>query len=130
MAAWPLVHPLICALHVFPSASASAMPNGETSWVAAGCMPLAMQTVVLLRLCFNTLQISCHFMFGAEAKSLVLLQKSDTTMALLRAVACHESRGCRMVGHVTATVLCLKPPLQSASTMPSKGRPCEARILC
>lgn len=67
-------------------------------------------------------------MFGAEAKSLVLLQKSDTTMALLRAVACHESRGCRMVGHVTATVLCLKPPLQSASTMPSKGRPCEARI--
>lgn len=69
--AWPLVHPLICALHVFPSASASAMPqchpsvkpwkpNGETSWIAADCMPLAMQTV-LLRLCFKYIGIFMPF---------------------------------------------------------------------
>ena len=111
--AWlgPLVHPLICPLHVFPSASASAMPrpNGETKWIQmvklhglhwVAC-PLAMQTVVTSPqvVLQHSCNFPCHFMVGAEAKSLVLLQKSNTTMALLRAVACHESRGCRMVGH-------------------------------
>ena len=36
-------------------------PNGETAWIAADCMPLAMQTVVLLRLCFNTMQFPMPF---------------------------------------------------------------------
>ena len=66
------------------------MPPCDTVWYQMVKLdgmhaPSSISTQVLLQ----HIAISCHFLFGAEAKSLVLLQKSDTTMALLRAVACH-----------------------------------------